>query len=197
MNREEFTCLKRLLQLLARKSSEGSYLAYIAIFFCVFFILASIFAVLPRKRQRDLIKMRSYAIKSGVSVSLFSERSSFNTKKNSFKQSLSNEKPTNNLKRMLYSKRRKKEPLIGSHLVLSWAAKQTQPETWHWEKKPEFAGSQTFMAWLETALAVLPPDVEIVEERNGLISVIWFEASPGTEKTVVEFLEGCIDFDFS
>ena len=98
---------------------------------------------------------------------------------------------------MLYSKRRQKEPLIGSHLVLSWSAKQTQPETWHWQKKPEFVGSQSFMAWLETALAVLPHDVEIVEERKGLISVIWFETSPGTEKTVVEFIEDCIDFDFS
>jgi len=171
-------------------------LSYFFIFLAVVFVLTPVLSIFPKKRQREIQKMRALALKSGVIVTINQPIRSQRKIKESFSQALELAKAPEERGGVTYTKRRGNREGLGVRVPVAWRIEKESDGRWSWRIDFRSNGCESFRRWIEKSVIDLPQDTQFVEEQNGFISLNWFEKLPESEKLVVDFLNDCANFNF-
>jgi len=171
-------------------------LIYFFIFFAIIFVLTPFLAIFPKKRQREIQKMRAFALRSGVRVVIHQPMRPKNKINGSFSRAIDLAKGSGEKRGVTYSKRRNDTKKLKDGLALSWRIEKKSDGNWSWQGDLPSKDFELFRGWIETSVSKLPQDVYLVEERNGYVSLTWLETLPDSEKVVIDFLDNCADFEF-
>ncbi|MFL2505470.1 MAG: hypothetical protein ACJ0Q2_10330 [Candidatus Azotimanducaceae bacterium] len=171
-------------------------MTYFFIVLAVVFVLTPLLSIFPKKRQREIQKMRALALKSGVIVTINQPMRSKRKIKESFSQALELAKAREKRGGVTYSKRRDNLEDLGGRVPVAWRIEKESDGRWSWRNDFRSNGCESFRRWIEKSVIDLPQDTQFVEEQNGFISLTWLEKLPESEKLVIDFLDDCANFNF-
>jgi len=159
-------------------------------------VLAPAISIFPKKRQRERQKMRAFALKSGVIVTINQPMRLKNKTGESFSQALELDKIREKRGAVTYSKRRSNLEGSGERVSVAWRIEKKSDDHWSWKNDFSVKDCEPFRRWIEKSVINLPQDARFVEEQNGFISINWLETLPESEKRVIDFLDDCANFNF-
>ena len=140
--------------------------------------------------------MRAFALRSGVRVITHQPMRPKNKINGSFRQALDLAKASEEKRGVTYTKQRNDIEKFRGGFSLSWRIEKKSDGNWSWQGDLPSKDFELFRGWIEKSVSNLPQDVYLVEERNGYISLTWLETLPDSEKSVIDFLDNCADFEF-
>lgn len=177
--------------------SQVKHVVYVFIGLVLLLIIGPIIAVLPSPRQKEQMDLRHLAKGLGINIELTSITDPV-PKQDKYISSLGKSlEPI--LKVIAYRKARKMPEEWRRATIVNWAIERRLesvdddlPGNWCWVEGGPATLPMEFFTQLGAALAVLPDDVERVDEMNRVLSVYWHERGDAVAvRCIDQFLDSC------